>query len=68
MATDKKQSGERTRLKVCDEVGWSRLIPYEAVQESFNPLFITARSIFTPVKKRPIPRKIPKLQNIDLAN
>ena len=50
MATDKKQRGERTPLKVCDEMCWSGLIPYEAIQKSFNPQFITTRSIFTPVK------------------
>ena len=70
MATDKKQRRERTWLKVCDEVCWSGLIPYEAIQESFNPQVITTRSIFSPVKKKPIPRemKMPKLQNTDLAN
>ena len=57
-ATNKIQSGEkRTWLKVSDEVDWSRLIPYEAIQESFNSQFITARSICAPVKKGPIPRK-----------
>ena len=57
-ATNKIQSGEkRTWLKVSDEVDWSRLIPYEAIQESFNSQFITARRICAPVKKGPIPRK-----------
>ena len=56
-ATNKMQNGKRTRLKVSQEVCWSRLIPNEAVKKSFNPQFITARSIFTPVEKRKIPRK-----------
>ena len=56
-ATNKIQNGERTQLKVSDEVGWSRLFPYKAVHELFISQFITAWSIFTPVKKGPIPWK-----------
>ena len=56
-ATNKMQNGKRTRLKVSEEVCWFRLIPNEAFNKSFNPQFITARSISTPVEKRKIPRK-----------